>query len=58
VSEDRYLEYIWEKVALIHDVDDCRSKPYGEYYTLQRPLTAEAIKKARDIGPAEAGHTA
>lgn len=31
--EDRYIRYIWEKVGVIHDVDDKSIKPYGNYLT-------------------------
>jgi hypothetical protein len=43
-SEDRFVRLVWEKVALVQDVDDTREKPYGRYYMEKRPLTAEALK--------------
>ncbi len=30
-QEDRYISYIWEKVGVIHDVDDKSVRPYGNY---------------------------
>ena len=42
--EDRYLAYIWPKVSLVHDIDDTREKPYGVYYTRQKPPTAVSIE--------------
>jgi hypothetical protein len=41
-NEDRYWQYIWPSVALVHDVDDVRRDDSGEYYTQRNPLTAEA----------------
>lgn len=43
--EDRYLNMLWGKVGLVHDVDDKRSHEYGVYYTQKRPLTAGAVSK-------------
>ncbi|NLT36414.1 MAG: DUF3800 domain-containing protein [Gaiellales bacterium] len=43
-GEDRYLAYIWPKVSLVHDVDDTRGKPYGVYYTRQKPPSAASIE--------------
>ena len=42
--EDRYLEYIWPSVRLVHDLDDTRDKPYGVYYTQKKPLTLAALE--------------
>jgi len=44
-GEDRYWNYVSNKVSLVHDVDDGRSNSYGEYYSRQRPLTCENLKK-------------
>lgn len=43
---DRYLNALWEagRVSLVIDVDDQRQRPYGEYYTKERPLRAAALK--------------
>ena len=60
-DEDRFLKAVWEKVAVVHDVDDRRKSPTGVYYTKDRPLVSECIKKnARDIGTTDesATHTA
>lgn len=44
-GEDRYLEYVWPSVSLVHDVDDTRTAKYGIYYTQRNPLTKEARAK-------------
>jgi len=36
--EKRYLEYLWPKFRLVHDIDDTRKRRYGEYYTKERPI--------------------
>ncbi len=47
--EDRYLEYVWDKVSLIHDVDDNSEKGYGVYYNRKRGIDVERIKKTHGI---------
>lgn len=47
--EERYLQYIWPKVHLVHDIDDTRLAEYGVYYTQKKPLTLAAIKKVQEI---------
>jgi len=42
--EERYLEYLWPAVHLVHDIDDTRQAQYGMYYTKKRPLTIAAIE--------------
>ena len=42
--EDRYLNYIWPAIRLVHDLDDTRNYPYGRYYTQKRPLTLAALE--------------
>lgn len=42
--EDRYLDYIWPSVRLVHDLDDTRAKAYGVYYTQKKPLTLAALE--------------
>lgn len=37
-AEDRFLRAIWQKVSLIHDVDDLSGKHYGSYFTRKSPL--------------------
>ena len=37
-SEVRFLNALWSKVALIHDVDDPKGKSYGSYLTRKCPL--------------------
>lgn len=41
--EDRYLNYLQEKVSLIIDIDDTRHNVYGTYYTKKRPLRATSL---------------
>jgi hypothetical protein len=44
--EDRYLEFIWPSVHLVHDLDDTRENAYGVYYTQKRPLTLATFDKS------------
>ena len=44
-GEDRYLEFIWPSVSLVHDVDDTRRARHGVYYTQRNPLTAASRRK-------------
>ncbi len=44
-GEDRYWEYVADKVSLVHDVDDTRDNEYGAYYTKRNPLTLDEFKK-------------
>lgn len=32
-GERRFLDYLWQKVGLIQDVDNKKNNHYGEYYT-------------------------
>lgn len=41
--EDRYLEFLWSKYRLVHDMDDTRKTKYGVYYDKKRPLTLAAL---------------
>jgi hypothetical protein len=51
-EEERYWEYVWPMVALVHDVDDVQIHDYGQYYTQRNRLTLAVRKKtAGDIGP-------
>lgn len=43
--EDRYWEYIADKVSFIHDVDDIREAKYGTYYSKKNPLSVKKLKK-------------
>jgi hypothetical protein len=43
--EQRYVNFIWPKVALVHDVDDTRSAAYGVYYTRDNPLSLDKLKQ-------------
>ena len=49
-GEERYWEYIAEKVSLVHDVDDTRTAQYGEYYTKRTPLTLGRLPKRNKPG--------
>jgi len=42
--EERYLHYLWSSFRLVHDLDDTRNAPYGEYYHQKRPLTLAALE--------------
>ena len=44
-GEDRYWEYVADKVSLVHDVDDTRENGYGVFYTQKNPLKGENLKK-------------
>ena len=44
-QDERYLEFVWPKVSLVHDVDDTRQKQYGMYYDRRRPLTLAACRR-------------
>lgn len=48
-SEDRFLQFVQDRVRLIHDVDDRRRSPAGAYYTREKPLTVERMKKTPGI---------
>jgi hypothetical protein len=48
-QEDRFLAFVSERVSLIHDVDDRRKSPVGVYYTREKPLTSERVKKTPGI---------
>ena len=37
-QESRFIEMLWNKVGLIHAVDDKASAAYGTYYTKKKPL--------------------
>jgi len=44
-GEGRYLDYVWSKVRLVHDVDDIHRYAYDEYYSQDNALTEAAIQK-------------
>lgn len=56
-GEDSYIQYVWDKVGLVHDIADHRERRTGTYYDAKKPLLAENLaderKKNRpgDIGP-------
>jgi len=41
--EDRYIQYLWPQVRLIHDIDDVWIKKYGVYYSGKMPISAEDL---------------
>lgn len=50
-GEDRYLNLIWPKTVVIHDMDDTREAVHGVFYTKNKPLTLVSRKKSpADIG--------
>lgn len=42
-GEDRFVNYLWNSVHLVHDIDDKRMAGYGVYYTQKKPLDAAAL---------------
>ncbi len=44
-GEDRYLNLIWPKTVVVHDMDDTREARYGVFYTQSRRLSLESRKK-------------
>lgn len=47
--EDRYIRYIWDLCALVHDIDDTRERGYGVYYNRRKPLTRQEITQRQRI---------
>jgi hypothetical protein len=48
-GEDRYISYLWDRVSLVHDIDDDREARYGVYYSKRKPLmAASTVKWASD----------
>ena len=39
-GESRFIEMLWDKVGLIHAVDEKENAAYGTYYTKKKPLPA------------------
>jgi hypothetical protein len=37
-AEGRFLELVWEKVGLVHAIDEIERNAYGTYYTKKKPL--------------------
>lgn len=42
LGESRFIETMWDKVGLIHAVDEVDLAPYGNYYGKKKPLPAIA----------------
>ncbi len=41
--EDRYIDFIWSKCRLVHDIDDHRKHLYGVYYSQKTPLLLDGL---------------
>lgn len=39
-GESRFIETMWDKVGLVHAVDELGQTPYGNYYSKKKPLPA------------------
>ena len=37
-GESRFMEMMWDKVGLVHAVDELDQAPYGNFYTKKKPL--------------------
>jgi Protein of unknown function (DUF3800) len=37
-GESRFMDLMWEKVGLVHAVDELDKAPYGNFYTKKKPL--------------------
>ncbi len=48
-NEDRYLDLIWPKVALLIDADDVSEASYGTYHTRKREPLDVAKTKSRKV---------
>ncbi len=48
-GEDRYVNFIWPAVGVVHDVDDTREAAYGTYYNKKRPLDAAVLKASHGV---------
>lgn len=48
-DEDRYWQFIWPSVGLVHDIDDTTRNPYGEYYSQRNPLPTDRAKNKPEI---------
>jgi hypothetical protein len=44
-GEDRYLNLVWPKTVVVHDMDDTREALHGVFYNKNKPLTLESRKK-------------
>lgn len=52
-DEDRFIDLLWPKVALLVDADDHSERPYGTYYTRKRPPLDIAKIKNRKVEDSE-----
>ena len=43
-GEERYLNLVWPKTVVVHDMDDTREAMHGVFYTKSKPLTQERKK--------------
>ncbi|MFH0884046.1 MAG: DUF3800 domain-containing protein [bacterium] len=46
-EEDRYVNYIADKISVIIDVDDIHTAQYGAYYTKRNPPTLQDIRNRK-----------
>ena len=46
-GEDRFLRNVWKHCKLIVDIHDKRKNDYGEYYTGQKPITADSLRERK-----------
>lgn len=44
-GEGRYLQFVWPKVSLVHDIDDTTTAKYGAYYTRKNPLECDKMRR-------------
>lgn len=55
--DPRYVDFLRDRISLVHDVDDTRTNLYGEYFTKKNPLLREKLRdEAGNIG--RESHTA
>ena len=52
-NEDRFLDLIWPKVALLVDADDISEASYGTYHTRKRPPLDLVKMKSRKVEDSE-----
>jgi hypothetical protein len=48
-GEDRFVRFLWERFALVHDVDDRRRSSAGRYYSSADPLSLATIEREPGI---------
>jgi hypothetical protein len=48
-AEDRYIQFVWPLVGLVHDLDVTEKSMSGTHYTKKRPLTLAALESSPGI---------